>query len=176
MTELRFPPLTSNFSLPLALSETAVARFWNRVPNRPDAGCWEWTGATNSEGYGRLMVARRTRMAHRVSWELHNGPIEPGWLVCHHCDNPRCVRPDHLFLGSFGDNLRDMFRKGRDRGFQRRRQGTDAWNHKLNDDAVRIMRVMRVGGQSYRTIGKRFGVDGATARYAVTGKQWRHVQ
>jgi hypothetical protein len=85
-------------------------RFWPKVAKSD--GCWEWRGA-KTLGYGRINVGRRSILAHRVSYEMANGPIADGLVVCHRCDNPSCVRPDHLFLGTLGDNNADMFAKGR---------------------------------------------------------------
>lgn len=96
--------------------ESLSERFWSKV--QKGDGCWEWTGARHSFGYGWINRPGRGNgkmMAHRLSWELHFGPVAGGRGVLHHCDNPCCVRPDHLFLGSQSDNVRDMWRKGRAR-------------------------------------------------------------
>lgn len=88
-------------------------RFWAKV--KKTEGCWEWTGALTYRGYGTIyQTAPRTKApAHRVSWELHNGPIPEGMFVCHHCDHRKCVRPDHLFLGDSAANMLDARLKGR---------------------------------------------------------------
>ena len=87
-------------------------RFWAKV--QKGAGCWLWTGCKGYDGYGHFRLGTRSATrAHRVSWELHYGPIPEGLLVCHRCDNPTCVRPDHLVLGTSADNERDKARKGK---------------------------------------------------------------
>jgi hypothetical protein len=89
-------------------------RFWAKV--RKSEGCWEWVGSKIPKGYGNIGISYRppkSALAHRVSWEIHFGPIPGGMFVCHHCDNPGCVRPDHLFLGTNLDNIRDSESKGR---------------------------------------------------------------
>ena len=97
-----------------------MKRFWDKV-NKTD-NCWLWTAAIDSHGYGKIIIgsrsdkSRKYRIASRVSWELINGPIPFKKLVLHKCDNPLCVNPDHLFLGTSGDNNRDRHRKGRTRG------------------------------------------------------------
>ena len=91
----------------------AEIRFWEKV-NKTDT-CWLWTAQRTTGGYGvfRIRNPRAQTTAHRVAWEMAHGPIPDGLNVCHHCDTPSCVRPDHLFLGTQRENLRDMTVKGR---------------------------------------------------------------
>lgn len=90
----------------------AVSNFWPRVDKNGDGGCWLWRGALDDKGYGRIKIAKGMRLAHRISWLLKKGPI--GDLnVLHKCDNPACVNPDHLFLGTHSDNMKDCWAKGR---------------------------------------------------------------
>lgn len=91
--------------------QPVAPRFWSKVQKTD--GCWFWTGARRN-GYGRFGGTKPYRYAHRVAWELTHGPLEsPAVKVCHHCDNTLCVRPDHLFIGSQADNVKDRAAKGR---------------------------------------------------------------
>lgn len=93
------------------ISEREAERFWAKVQVGP--GCWPWTASLHTAGYGQFTVGRKPRRAHRVSYELHNGPIPPGVLVLHSCDNRLCVNPTHLHLGNQALNAQECWGRGR---------------------------------------------------------------
>jgi HNH endonuclease len=162
----------------MALARTPlVERFWRKV--RKTEGCWLWTGCVNgAAGYGAFNIGG-TRMdrAHRVSWRLHFGAIPAGLCVCHHCDTRRCVRPEHLFLGTRDANNKDMTRKGRSRvGHVNRRKGERHGRAKLTDEQVRRIReVYRTTQPFLRVLAKEHGVTLQQIHRIVTGKGWRHI-
>lgn len=99
----------------MTVNPSIIERFWKKVPARPEEGCWEWSASTKPFGYGQLAVNNRPAYAHRISYEIHYGPIPEGMFVRHTCDNPLCVRPTHLIVGTQLDNMKDMISRGRAR-------------------------------------------------------------
>lgn len=144
------------------------ARFWPKVAK--GEGCWEWRAGKFPSGYGAFCFrGRKAARAHRVAWILTNGEIPAGLLVLHRCDNRACVRPDHLFLGTNDDNMRDMVEKGRAARGERNAFA------KLNPDRVREIRALGAAGVSQYAIADRFGITQALVWLVVNRKAWRHV-
>lgn len=151
----------------LVLPEYAE-RFFAKVRKTP--GCWEWKAGYFDKGYGAFRLGGKLRKAHRVSWEMHNGEIPEGLKVLHECDNPKCVRPEHLFLGTDQDNADDRAAKGRTA------IGAACHKTKLTPENVREMRRLRVReGVPFYKLGERFGVSAPTAQRAISGLSWRHL-
>lgn len=153
---------------------TFAARVWAKVVKSD--GCWLWTGARNIHGYGQ--VARgdgpgttRLLMAHRAVWTLENGPIPDGMYLCHICDNPACVRPSHMFIGTQTDNMRDCRDKGRMK-FAAPRLGPANHNAKLTWESVRHIRREYALGTNLSTLSRAFGMARSTLREIVTGRRW----
>ena len=155
----------------------AVDRFWAKVDKAgpvamPELGpCWLWTGAPMANGYGRLRVGgRRIAMTHRFSWELHNGRAAGELQICHRCDVPLCVNPDHLFPGTANDNVQDCISKNR----RRICRGETQWSAKLTEDVVRTIR-QEFGATRSADLGKRYGVSAKYVWAVARGHKWKHV-
>ena len=133
-----------------------------------ESGCWEWTGSRSVQGYGRIGKASGTIKAHRLSYELHHGPIGEGLFVCHKCDNPPCVNPAHLFAGTARENIQDMDRKGR----RVTVRGEDRGHTKLTaKSAKEIFLDPRV----YTEIAADYGVTREAIGSIKQGETWTHV-
>jgi len=140
-------------------------RFERRVAIR-DSGCWEWTGGTYAAGYGCFWAQGTRHLAHRYAYERQNGVAPKSMQVCHHCDNRLCVNPDHLFLGTNDDNMRDMIAKGRN-------QHGDGHAHaKLNSERVWFIRNSKM---TSKELAGMFGVTLGTVSAVRRGITWRHV-
>lgn len=147
-------------------------RFWAKV-QKTDS-CWNWTGCLNNKGYGEFFAGPGAgyEFTHRFSWILHFGSIPSDMKVLHQCDNPKCVRPDHLFLGTQIDNIRDMCSKGR----ESHHHGLKGEKHpkaKLTDDDVRFIRESTMTG---RDLALKFGVWPGVISGIRKRQAWSHVQ
>ena len=149
-------------------------RFWEKVDVRGRNECWLWT-ASLQNGYGQIGIKgqRSPGKAHRVSWELHHGVIPEGLEVLHTCDNPRCVNPRHLFLGSQTDNLEDMTGKGRRR--QGNAFGADNPSSKLTEKDVRKIRRLVKSGWTHGKLAKIYGVSRPAISAIIRGETWYWV-
>lgn len=149
-------------------------RINEKIIFEPNTGCWIWSGSlTACGGYGQISVNGRPKRAHRVTYELYKGAIKNDLLVCHHCDNPACVNPDHLFLGTYQQNTNDMVKKGRTK--TNPRFGSHNGNSKLNESVVIEIRRIARSGISYKTIGEMFSISPATINQVVNYKTWVNI-
>lgn len=148
-------------------------RFWPNV-EKTDS-CWHWTGQSSGKlGYGRIAWARSFVLAHRVSWEIHHGPIPAGLFVCHRCDTPSCVRPDHLFLGTPADNTRDMLAKGRHHASHAPRLAGEAHPQaRLTQADVAEIRRQRANNVPLGVIAAAFHISKGHVCRIVLGHVWR---
>lgn len=150
------------------------ARFWSKVNTNGD--CWEWMGAKSGGGYGCLALPRgngKSDKAHRISWQLHRGPIPYGKHVLHACDNPGCVNPDHLWLGNHVDNMLDMARKGR--AVPKPQMGEMNDFAKLTEASVKRIRKLASEGVQQKVLANRFGVSRACICNVVNRKTWTEI-
>lgn len=160
---------------------TPALRFWAKVnkngpapATQPSLGpCWLWTGATTVWGYGKLTADKKWRMSHRWSYEMAHGPIPEGLAVCHRCDVPACVRPDHLFLGTLRDNTRDMYAKGR--AALMGAEGMKNSHAKLTDKQVLAIRQRFDDGELIVALAVEHGLTRAAISNIVNGRTWKHL-
>lgn len=139
----------------------------------PNTGCFIWIGhlrgkAANNGKYGAFKIGDKNKLAHRVSYELYKGKIPDGIKVCHQCDNPICVNPDHLFLGTHADNMKDMATK------LRGTNGEKGFNSKLTKDQVIEIRKL-AGTKLRKEIAKQFNVSIPSITEIINKKNWKHI-
>jgi hypothetical protein len=160
------------------MNERTVTRFQAKVDTSGEEfSCYEWMGSRNANNYGLVRVDGKQRFAHRVAWEIANGPIPKGMVVRHACDNPPCVKTvadskhpsGHLLVGTTGDNNRDRFER---KGYVR---GTQHWAAKVSEENVIEMQGLRREGQTYRQIAERMGISYTATHYILNGKTWQHI-
>ena len=147
-------------------------RFWSKVDKSGD--CWEFLGYKCKLGYGRISFRCNSHwLTHRVSWVLHNGEIPDGLNVLHKCDNPGCVNPSHLFLGTHQDNMRDRDTKGR--GKLPKISGSKHWNSSLDESDIRVIRELHSVGCQQKAMVWLFGINSGTISEIVNRKAWKHI-
>lgn len=142
-------------------------RFWSKVDVGEVDECWEWLAGKGKGGYGRFWIKGKVWKAHRVAWILTYGPIPKGLQCCHHCDNPSCCNPYHLFLGTAKDNQVDAAQK------ERKARGESQGSSKLTKgEVLEIRELYEVDGWTQQDIADEFGVDQSAISLIVRRKNW----
>ena len=142
-------------------------RFFGKVDISGD--CWQWLGYRAPSGYGLFWTGKRDERAHRVSWQFHNGPIPDGLHVLHHCDNPPCVNPGHLWLGTDADNVRDKVKKNR------HCYGSLHYKAKIDESDVLVIRELRSASTSVKALSWFFEISEQTIYQVSQRRTWRHI-
>jgi len=162
------PPLQED---EMSIDQKYIDRFWSYIEKSD--GCWEWKRPPAKTGYGQLNIGGKPITSHRLSWIINKGKIPRGMCVCHHCDNRRCVRPDHLFLGTISDNNADMKKKGRARGGSL--PGELSPHAKLTfkkAEAIRREYDPNVRGKTGVSLARKYGVGESTVYRVLNGLLW----
>lgn len=148
-------------------------RFWEKVDKHCQSGCWEWRGSILAKsGYGQFRGGGKgSKMwkAHRYSWFLHHGAAPDDLMVCHHCDNRKCVNPVHLFLGTQMENIADAIRKGRNA------RGETIGTSVLGREDVLIIRALCGVGASRADVARMIGVGWTTVEHITSGATWKSL-
>jgi hypothetical protein len=157
-------------------------KFWSKVDKNAPNGCWEWIGCRTGAGYGQIRISGEVGQSkavsvHVLSWEMANGLVPDGMDVLHHCDNPVCVRPEHLFLGTQHDNVQDMMQKGRYvLGVRLGNQGEKHPLHKLTEKQVLdIKKALADNSCSTAELARKYGVAYMTVYSIKRGYNWKYL-
>lgn len=169
-------PIQEAEQIVLLRQKRIVRRFEKKYIPEPNSGCWLWLAAVGSSGHGQFFIRKSTKRkgiinAHRASWLIYKGLIGPLDLVLHSCDNPYCVNPDHLFIGSHKDNMRDCANKGRIVVPASACGDKNPAAILSDDDVINI----RSSSETVRCLAKSYGVSSSCIQEAKTGKSFPHL-
>jgi hypothetical protein len=152
-----------------------MEQFLEKTIPEPNSGCLLWTAGADRQGYGLFHCyndgKRGLKRAHRMAWELVNGPISPGQVVLHRCDTPSCVNVDHLSIGTVSDNNADMLRKGRGRAHS----GESHYKTRISSVDVASIRRRCAAGESQSSVGRSYGLSQPTISGIVNRRNWKGV-
>lgn len=158
---------------------TTRERFEAQISPEPMSGCWLWSASANAHGYGTFSLDGKCHLTHRLSWMLYRGAIPDGLFVCHKCDNPACVNPHHLFLGTNADNMADMDRKGRrapmPKGTKRPTAGIRGNHHPNAKITEAIVQEIRACNEPNGVTARRYGLTTDHVYMIRRRKIWRHL-
>lgn len=155
----------------MQLTSASIKNFWDKVDKTDPNGCWLWVGGVRSKKYpyGSVKLNKKSYLAHRVSWELSNGPIPKDLCLLHNCDISLCVNPDHLRLGTHKENTIDMVSRNR------QAKGELSGNSKLNKQQIIEIRKLRKTDMKIKDIAKQFNICTRTVWYVTLGGGWNSV-
>lgn len=159
----------------LSKQEKELPRFWEKIEKTET--CWNWKAHKLKKGYGHFHSKGKEILAHRYSYELHKGKIPENLFVLHSCDNPSCVNPDHLWLGTKKDNRNDCESKGREKlfGNKEAKKGTENDNNKLSESEVLMIRSLKKEGKTFEELARKFSINRITVQQIVYRKTWKHI-
>lgn len=161
----------------LIFDKKIFERFWNKVDKRDKNKCWNWIGAKTSNGYGHMKINGKTIRSNRISFIIHNGYIDDNKYICHKCDNRACVNPDHLFIGTACDNIRDMWNKSRNpkNVIYNPQSGEKHYNSKLTELDIYRIRLFYKFGINQHKLAKIFNTDQPNISCIVLYKTWKNI-
>jgi len=158
------------------IKEFRAYKFWSKVLLKANTSlCWEWGGAKNIKGYGQFSLKKNgiltSEKSHRESYRLSKGEIPKNIMVCHSCDNPSCCNPNHLFLGTNSENMKDMYKKGRGNDLK----GENNKLSKIKNDDISEIFLLYSQGFNFAEIGRKFNVSYVCIANIIKRKTWKHI-